>query len=222
METLSPEIASRFGFPAKTLVRFGTTDSIAAFIAAGANQRGQAVTSLGSTLALKLLTNKPVYSAEHGVYSHRLGQFWLAGGASNSGGAVLLQHFSLQEIQHMTPMLQPDTPVGLDLYPLPGTGERFPVNDPGLRCRIEPRPDNPVQFFQALLEGIANIELQGYQRLQQLGAGYPHEVLTSGGGAANPGWSKIRQHLLGIPVKPALSADAAVGAAKLARGDFDT
>jgi len=217
---LSPEMANKFDLPATTLVKFGTTDSTAAFIAAGASRPGLAVTSLGSTLALKLLTTRPVFSSEHGVYSHRLGNSWLAGGASNSGGAVLLQYFSLDEIQRMTPKLQPDTPANLDYYPLPGTGERFPVNDANLPCRVEPRPDDPVQFFQALLEGIAGIELRGYQLLQQLGAGYPDEVLTSGGGAANPAWTTIRQRLLGVPVRPARSVDAAVGAAKLARGDF--
>lgn len=219
---LSPDIANHFGLPGTTLVKFGTTDSIAAFIAAGANRPGQAVTSLGSTLVLKLLAEKPVFSAEHGVYSHRLGNYWLAGGASNSGGAVLLQHFTLEQIQQMTPKLQPETPVNLDYYPLPGTGERFPVNDANLPSRIEPRPDDPVQFFQALLEGIASIELQGYQLLQQLGAGYPDEVFTSGGGATNAGWSRIRQRLLGVPVRSAQSVDAAVGAAKLARGHFES
>ncbi|MGW8247754.1 MAG: FGGY-family carbohydrate kinase [Acidiferrobacterales bacterium] len=218
---MSPDMANHFKLPAKTLVKLGTTDSIAAFIAAGADRPGQAVTSLGSTLVLKLLTTKPVFSSEHGVYSHRLGNSWLAGGASNSGGAVLLQHFSLEQIQRMTPMLQPGTPVGLDYYPLPHTGERFPINDANLPCRIEPRPADPVQFFQALLEGIASIEHQGYQLLQRLGAGYPDEVITCGGGAINPAWSVIRQHLLGVPVRTARSADAAVGAAKLARGHFE-
>jgi sugar (pentulose or hexulose) kinase len=220
--TLSPDMADHFKLPATTLVKLGTTDSIAAFIAAGARQPGQAVTSLGSTLVLKLLTTRPVFSGEHGVYSHRLGNLWLAGGASNSGGAVLLQHFSLEEIQRMTPMLQPGTPVGLDYYPLPDTGERFPINDANLPCRIEPRPADPVKFFQALLEGIASIEYQGYQLLQRLGAGYPDEVFTSGGGATNAAWSTIRQSLLGVPVKTARSAEAAVGAAKLARGHFES
>lgn len=220
--TLSSPIADQFNLPGSTLVKSGTTDSIAAFLASGANKPGQAVTSLGSTLVLKLLTTNPVFSAEHGVYSHRLGDLWLAGGASNSGGAVLLQHFSLEEIRRMTPLLQPDVPVGFDYYPLPGKGERFPVNDRDLSSRIEPRPDDPVHFFQALLEGIASIELKGYQLLQRLGAGYPDQVFTSGGGASNPGWLKIRQNLLGVPVQAAQSVDAAVGAAKLARGDFNS
>ena len=219
--SLSSTIADHHGLPRTTEVKLGTTDSIAAFIASGASRVGQAVTSLGSTLAIKLLTSRPIFSTEHGVYSHRLGNHWLAGGASNTGGAVLTQHFNLEEIRRMTPRLQPEISTGLDYYPLPATGERFPVNDPDLPNRTEPRPEDPVQFFQAILEGIARIELRGYQLLQQLGAGYPDEVFTSGGGSGNSAWTAIRQQLLGVPIKVANSVDAAVGAAILARGDFN-
>jgi hypothetical protein len=44
---------------------------------------GDAVTSLGSTLAIKMLSAVPVDDSSRGVYSHRLGDLWLAGGASN-------------------------------------------------------------------------------------------------------------------------------------------
>jgi hypothetical protein len=50
----------------------GTTDSIAAFLAAGVSTPGQAVTSLGSTLAVKLLSRVRVDDSSRGVYSHRL------------------------------------------------------------------------------------------------------------------------------------------------------
>lgn len=69
----------------------GTTDSIAAFLASGADRPGQAVTSLGSTVAVKLLSERPVEDSARGVYSHRLGDRWLVGGASNVGCAVLRQ-----------------------------------------------------------------------------------------------------------------------------------
>jgi sugar (pentulose or hexulose) kinase len=65
----------------------GTTDSIAAFLASGANKAGQAVTSLGSTLAIKLISKVPVDDSEKGIYSHRLDDTWLVGGASNVGCA---------------------------------------------------------------------------------------------------------------------------------------
>lgn len=42
---------------------------------------GQAVTSLGSTLAVKLLSEVPVEDSARGIYSHRLGDLWLVGSA---------------------------------------------------------------------------------------------------------------------------------------------
>lgn len=53
---VSATTACRFGLPARCEVVAGTTDSIAAFIAANATTPGHAVTSLGSTLAVKMLS----------------------------------------------------------------------------------------------------------------------------------------------------------------------
>jgi hypothetical protein len=58
-------------------------DSIAAFLAAGGAEGaltpGIAVTSLGSTLAVKLLSAVRLEDSMYGVYSHRLGDLWLVG-----------------------------------------------------------------------------------------------------------------------------------------------
>lgn len=207
---------ARWGFTQGTLIVSGTTDSTASFIATGALP-GEAVTTLGSTLVLKVLAGRPVFEPANGIYSHRLGDRWLVGGASNSGGAVLKQYFSDADIARLTQQLQPDTPTGLDYYPLVAPGERFPVSDPLLEPRLEPRPADDAVFFQGILEGIAHIELEGYRRLATLGAPWPGRVLTSGGGAANTGWCQLRAALLGVPVVAASHQEAAYGSALLAR-----
>ncbi len=194
----------------------GTTDSIAAFIATGANQPGDAVTSLGSTLVLKVISPQPVSAAEYGIYSHRYGDYWLAGGASNSGGAVLKKFFSQSQLDELTPQLEPGKPTGLDYYPLAEPGERFPVNDPFLLPRMEPPAKNPLEQFQAMLEGMARIEHDGYKKLQQLGAPYPSQVETAGGGSKNTAWAQIRQQQLGVNVNTAAHSDACYGSALLA------
>lgn len=61
------------GTPRTPSVHAGTTDAIAAFLASGVATAGQAVSSLGSTLAIKLLSDAPVDDSRYGVYSHRLG-----------------------------------------------------------------------------------------------------------------------------------------------------
>ena len=216
--TVSADIAKNFGLPTDTQVLAGTTDGVAAFLAAGATEPGHAVTVLGTTLVLKLLSEKPVFSLEHGIYSHRLGKYWLAGGASNSGGAVLLQYFKVEQMQEMTPLLDPDNFTGLDYYPLPDIGERFPVNSPEMMPRLEPLPGNSVTFFQGMLEGIARIEAQGYELLEKLGAPAITTVYTAGGGARNPAWERIRERILRVKMEKARSGHAAYGSALLAAG----
>lgn len=213
---VQPAISDRFGFPPDCQVCGGTTDSIAAFLASGAGEPGDAVTSLGSTLVLKLLSRVRVDNDAHGIYSHRLGDLWLVGGASNTGGAVLQQFFSNQQIETLSQQIDPEHPSQLDYYPLSQPGERFPVNDPEKAPRLSPRPPADWRFLQGLLEGIARIEQQGYALLESLGADPVQRIFTAGGGARNPTWTAIRQHYLQRPVAIAQFPEAAVGAARLA------
>lgn len=213
---LTQELATRWSQPTPPHIVAGTTDSIAAFIATCAQTQGVAVTSLGSTLVLKVISPRPVFAPQFGVYSHRLGDLWLAGGASNSGGAVLRQFFSQQQLDTLSQQLRPDQPTGLNYYPLPRPGERFPINDPNHAPRLEPRPADDLIFFQAMLEGMAEIERRGYALLADLGTAYPTHVITAGGGAQNFNWLRIRERALGIPVTRAKHDEAAYGSALLA------
>ncbi|MBE9124575.1 FGGY-family carbohydrate kinase, partial [Coleofasciculus sp. LEGE 07081] len=104
---VTPEVARHLGLRQDCLVCTGTTDSIAAFLASGVQHPGEAVTSLGSTLVLKLLSHTRVEDARYGIYSHRLGDLWLTGGASNTGGTVLRQFFSDTELDHLSRQIDP-------------------------------------------------------------------------------------------------------------------
>ncbi len=215
--TVAAGPAQRLGLSTDTLVVAGTTDSTAAFLATGARDFGDAVTSLGSTLVLKVLTAEPVFAPEHGIYSHRLGDRWLAGGASNSGGAVLLEYFTRGELARLTPLLDPVHATGLDYYPLRRPGERFPIADANLQPRLTPRPTAPERFLQGMLEGMAAIEAEGYALLARVGAPYPASVRSVGGGAANAAWTAIRGARLGVPMHDPEHTEACYGAALLAR-----
>ncbi|MEN8802065.1 MAG: FGGY-family carbohydrate kinase [Thiogranum sp.] len=216
--TLRGTLTSRWKLPDGVQVVAGTTDSTAGFIATGAGTTGTAVTALGSTLVIKVLSDHPVFAAHYGVYSHRLGDRWLVGGASNAGGATLLKFFNLCDIRRYTRLINPQQATGLDYYPLPAAGERFPRQDPALPPRLEPRPPSDAVFFQGILEGLAAIEQQGYHLLAELGAPYPQKVLTVGGGANNAAWMQIREQRLAVPVTRAAHQEAAFGAALLALG----
>ncbi|MEN3349948.1 MAG: D-ribulokinase [Bradyrhizobium sp.] len=213
---IDPVIARALGLSPAVHVAAGTTDGVAAFIATRANQPGDAVTSLGTTLVVKQLATQPIFAADQGVYSHRLGERWLAGGASNSGGAALLMHFSADDMVRLTPQVKPEQPTGLDYYPLPKPGERFPIADPALAARVTPRPAEDHRFFQGLLEGIASVEALAYRQLAKLGAPRLRRVIGIGGGAKNDAWTGIRHRILGVPVSVAEQTEASYGAALLA------
>ena len=217
--SIKPELIEKFHLAGNCRLVAGTTDSNAATLAATAGadiENGLAVTSLGSTLVLKLFSAKPVFSAAYGIYSHRLLDRWLVGGASNSGGRVLLQYFTPEQLDAMTPQLRPEHPLNLNYYPLPATGERFPFNDPHKPNKTTPRPESDIDFFQALLEGMADIEAEGYKKLQALGASKLKKALTAGGGSKNEAWTAIRARKLGVPVERAERSEASYGAALLA------
>ena len=215
--TVSRPRARYLGVNPGCMVHAGTTDSIAAFLAAGVKQSGDAVTSLGSTLVLKLLSDTRVESVEHGVYSHWFGSRWLAGGASNAGGAVLRQFFDDRSLAALSEQIDPNVASPLDYIPLPKPGERFPVNDPRLSPRLSPRPADDAEFLHGLLESLGRIEARGYGLLAELGASRLVRVESAGGGAKNPAWTRIRERLLGVPVRRAAHTEAAYGAALLAR-----
>ncbi|MEG5079332.1 FGGY-family carbohydrate kinase [Microcoleus sp. AT8-B4] len=211
------QVGDRFGFSRDCMVCAGTTDSIAAFLASGVNLPGEAVTSLGSTLAVKLLSHTRVDDSRYGIYSHKLGDLWLVGGASNTGGAVLRHFFTDVELDNYSTQIDPEQESLLDYYPLLKKGDRFPINDPNLPPRLEPRPTDSVEFLHGLLESIARIEARGYQLLQELGATPLTKVYTAGGGAKNAVWSAIRKRYLKVPVETPVHTAAAYGSALLAK-----
>jgi len=213
---VTSEVAETLGLRKDCVICAGTTDSIAAFLASGAKFPGEASTSLGSTLVIKLLSNTRVDDAKYGIYSHKLGDLWLVGGASNTGGAVLKRFFSDAELENLSWQIDAKKPSNLDYYPLLKPGDRFPINDPNLPPKLEPRPENQVEFLHGLLESIARIEARGYQLLKQLGATPLTCVYTAGGGAKNPTWTSIRERYLQVPILPPTHTQAAYGSAILA------
>ena len=212
---IQPDIAAHFGISPACTVHVGTTDSTAAFIAAGVDETGVGVTTLGTTLVLKQLSEQRIEVPEYGVYSHRYGGLWLVGGASNAGAGVLRRYFDDTQLDELSKLIDPAGDSPLDYYPLNGTGERFPVNDPLMKPRLEPRPGSNAEFLHGLLQGLARIETAGYAKLAGLHAPPLRRVVTNGGGAKNETWTLLRERLLGVPVGTATHREAAYGSALL-------
>jgi len=236
--TIDKSMAQRLGLSPDTVVVGGTTDSNAAFFAAAGTtpSYGTAVTSLGSTLAMKQLSQTYVEDADRGVYSHRFPNFkhpedeaWLVGGASNVGCAILRQlEFSNEELVELSGGIDPMKDSPLEYYPLTKVGERFPVADSNKEPILEPVPATRQEYLHGILQSIGNVELEGFAVLQELGAPAPTIVWTCGGGSKNEMWSKLRERRLAerfqgssIKVRKAECTEASFGAALLAAASFE-
>jgi sugar (pentulose or hexulose) kinase len=216
--SISKAIAAKLGLADDVQIIAGTTDSTASTLATGINQPGQAVTTYGTTMVMKVISEKPVTSVKHGIYSHHLPNgYWLVGGASNSGGNVLEKYFSIEDIEKLSTSIDPHAESGLNYYPLSSNGERFPVNDPEFEPRLSPRPDSDVLFLHGIFEGFSNIEKQAYSLIAGLDAPAPVQILTAGGKAAdNAALTAIRARILGLPVSKAQHTEASYGTALIA------
>ena len=204
--------AKELGLPKGLFVVAGTTDANAAVLAADAGPK-DGITVLGSTIVLKRFVKAPLQGI--GITNHRVGGSWLSGGASNAGCAVLRQLFCDDELRELSRQINPEKDSGLQLRPLPAMGERFPIDDPSLQPVMGPRPVSDALYLHGLLEGLARIEAQGWQRLIALGAPPPENLITLGGGAKNPQWRRIRERLIGLPIRSCTTPPAA-GVARLA------
>ena len=213
---IDQKIADRFGLAKDIKIVSGTTDGCAAFLATGATGIGDGVTSLGSTLVVKILSDQPVFAPEYGIYSHRIGDQWLPGGASNTGGNVLTHFFSDEELIRHSRNIDPETQINLDYYPLLKAGERFPINDPAFPPRLEPRPPDDQTFLHGLLLGMSKVEALAYKRLKELGGPDLKSLRTVGGGSKNSVWTALRQKQIPVPMQNVASNQAAAGAARLA------
>jgi len=190
--------ANELNLPKNLKIIAGTTDSNAGVLATFPN-KNDGITILGSTIVIKKFVNKPLLSK--GISNHKVLGNWLCGGASNAGGSILLNFFNLEYIEELSKQINPYKSSGINLLPLLQKGERFPIDDPNLLPKLEPRPVSDSLYLHALLEGLAKIEAKGWEKLLELGADLPKKIITIGGGAKNIAWKKIREKEIGIPIK---------------------
>ena len=198
LQKISFQKAKILDLPRNVLLVSGTTDSNAATIAANLKEK-DGLTVLGSTIVIKSFFESPINEA--GITNHRIQDRWLVGGASNTGGIILKKFFNDTDLKELSKQINPETNSGIELRPMVKKGERFPIQDPNLQPILEPRPISDALFLQALFEGLAKIEAQGWEKLISLGLPKPTKIITIGGGARNPQWRRIRERAIGIKVR---------------------
>ena len=194
---VNPDLAKRFNLNKKLILISGTTDSNASLIAAGL-EKEDGLTVLGTTIVVKKIIDKPI--KKQGITTHRVSGNWICGGSSNAGCGILSKFFSDSEIKELSRQINPSKNTSLNLLPLNSKGERFPINNSNLEPILGPRPVSDSLYLHALFEGLAKIELKGWEKLGKLTGSLPKKIITIGGGSKNPQWRKIREKIINIPI----------------------
>ena len=194
---IDADLAERFKLNKKIYLVSGTTDSNAAFLAAGLGKE-EGLTVLGTTIVVKKINKTPI--KVKGITTHRVSEEWICGGASNAGCGILSKFFSDIEIKELSRQINTSKETSLNLLPLNSRGERFPVNNPFLEPILSPRPVSDSLYLHALFEGLARIELKCWGKLYELTGSFPKRIITTGGGSKNPQWRAIRERIINIPI----------------------
>ncbi|MCD2198162.1 carbohydrate kinase [Actinomycetospora endophytica] len=232
---VGPVAAARTGLPTGTPVRAGMTDGCAAQLGAGAVAPGEWNAVLGTTLVVKGVTAELLRDPGGTVYCHRSPQagWWLPGGASNVGAAVLSDVVDPARFDAVTARLEADPPDDVPVVlPLRGRGERFPFDAPdatgfwldgdrprGLDTLVASVGETAA--FAGLAEGVAFVERLAFSHLAELGADVSGTRVISGGATMNRWWNRRRAAVLGVTLARPRAAEPAVGMALLARAAVD-
>ena len=190
-------LAKRLKLNKKLLLISGTTDSNAAFLASGLNKE-DGLTILGNTTILKIINKDPI--KEKGITLDRVCDNWICGGALNAGYGILSKFFSDLEIKELSRQINTSRKTSLDLLLLNSREKKFPFNEPFLELNLGPRPVSDSLYLQALFEGLARIELKGWEKLYEITGSLPKRIITIGGGSKNPQWRAIREQIINIPI----------------------
>jgi len=194
---IDSKLAERFKLNKKLLLISGTTDSNAAFLSAGLDKE-EGVTVLGSKIVVKKINKKPLIG--EGITNHRVCGNWICEGIINAGYGMLSKFFSDLEIKEISRQINASKKTSLNFLPLNSIGERFPSNNPLLKPILTPRPVSDSLYLHALFEGLARIELNGWEKLYKLTGSFPKRIVTVGRGSKNPQWRLIREQIINIPI----------------------
>ncbi|MFN7974137.1 MAG: gluconokinase [Acidobacteriota bacterium] len=181
--TVRAEAVHETALPQGTLVLAGSGDGMLANLGAGAVAPGDLCVTIGTSAALRLVAQRPVLDPAHRLFCYVLdGKRYVAGGASNNGGAALswCRARFLDGIgeDDLGPRAAPSATLFLPFL----DGERAPDWDAslsgaivGFRQELDPR-----ELYLALVRGICFNLRRILERLEDR-AGSVRRIVLSGG-----------------------------------------
>ncbi|MBN8879137.1 MAG: gluconokinase [Sphingobacteriales bacterium] len=223
---LKKEYLQLLDLPADTAFIVGGSDGSLANIGAGAVLPGEAALTIGTSGAVRILSDQPVQDAAHRLFNYRLdNKTYLPGGAINNGG-ILLEWF----YETFTDRLQPFDSFLKEFLPQAGAiepgaegliflpyihGERAPVWDAaasGMFMGIK-AVHTKAHFLRAVLEAVGFSLRQILEALEENKVAI-NSLYAGGGFIESAEWLRIITDILGKTVNISHDADAsAMGAA---------
>ncbi len=229
---LLPEAAERLGLPAGLPVVIGATDGVLVNVGIGAVAPGQLSATIGTSGALRMLSDKPVIDPKMRTWCYNLtDDIWVAGGAINNGGMILrwvrdkVCHYTAAHLENldvdgydlMTMKASHVAPGADGLVMLPFfTGERAPYWNSELRGMYFGLSLNHSRshMIRAAMEGICYSMNTVMLALKDFGQ--VSDVRVSGSFTKSDLWLQILADVLGEELTlPDNSEGAAFGAAVL-------
>lgn len=212
---LSSNLTKKLGLEREVKVVAGMTDGCVSQIASGAVKVGDWNTTIGTTMVIKGVTQKPIFDLEGRLYNHRHPEgYFMPGGAGNTGADWVSLDFK-DDLEALTAGAEDHIPSGYIAWPLRTEGERFPIIAPQARGFIPDGLSRQEQFI-ANMEGVAYLEKYAYEMIENLSGEKVKAVYTAGGGSKSDIWLKIRSNVLNLPIYKMKHISGAVGAAILA------
>lgn len=216
---VSAVAAAETGLAPGTPVIAGATDGTAAFLASGAKSPGDWNLNIGTTIAIRGISNTLIRDAQGRIYCHRHPEgFWLPGGASNVGGEALARVFGADRIAQLDAQVDLRAASVLVVYPLIRKGERMPFAHADAQGFTLGMAQDEVEHFKAHVEGIALVTAWSLAEAGALGAALDGEMFLSGGAVRGRALPVILAAALARPLTVTREPEAAFGGALLAAG----
>jgi gluconokinase len=230
---IKPEIAAMLGLSPNTAIILGASDGVLSTLGSGAVNPGQVTAMIGTSGAVRMITNKPQADKKQRTWCYNLaGDTWVLGGALSNGGVAFRwarDKFATTE-QHVAANLGLDTyeilgryaeqkPAGCEgLLMLPHfSGERAPyynANSRGVLFGLNLN-HGKRHLVRATLEGIIYGMFSIFKSLEEV-AGDVNEIRVGGSFTRSKVWVQIMADVFGQAIHvPGEPEGSAFGAAVL-------
>jgi gluconokinase len=230
---IAPDAAARLGISSGTPVILGAADGISSSIGAGAINPGQVTAMIGTSGAVRVVTDKPKVDEQMRTWCYNMTEdYWVLGGAITNGGIALRwvkDKFAAPE-QHM------EEELCLDEYEILGkyaeqiragsdglvmlpffAGERAPyynANSRGVLFGLNLNHDKR-HLIRATMEGIVYSMFSVFRALEEV-SGKSSEIRVSGSFTRSRLWVQIMADVFGrVITVPGEPEGATFGAAVL-------